>query len=79
MEKITVIFNKIGNTIDVWFDDPKKEVVCEEVGEGIILRKDKKGNIIGFEKLNAVFKIIPELNFLVKEEKEEQKETTLVV
>lgn len=54
MEKIKIIFNKKGNTIDIWFDDPKKEVLSEETSEEIILKKDRKGRIIGFEKLNVV-------------------------
>ena len=55
MEKVTVIYNKVGNTLDVWFGKPSK-AVCEEVGDGFILKKDDKGNIIGFEKLNYVKK-----------------------
>ena len=27
------------NTLDVWFDDPKKEFICEETGEEIVLKK----------------------------------------
>ena len=54
MEKIRVIFNRNVNTLDVWFDDPEKEFVSEETGEEIILKKDKKGRVIGFEKLNVV-------------------------
>jgi len=54
MEKIRVIFNRNVNTLDVWFDDPEKEFVSEETGEEIILKKDKKGRIIGFEKLNVL-------------------------
>ncbi len=53
MEKVKIIFNKKGNTIDVWFDDPKKEFTCEETGEELILKKDKKGRVIGVEKLNV--------------------------
>ncbi len=37
--------------IDIWFDDSEKEAVCEEVGEGIILKKDKNGKVIGIEVL----------------------------
>ena len=54
MEKMRVIFNRNVNTLDVWFDDPEKEFVSEETGEEIILKKDKKGRIIGFEKLNVL-------------------------
>ncbi len=38
-------------TLDIWFDDPKNEVVCEEVGEGIISKKDKDNKVIGLEVL----------------------------
>lgn len=57
MEKIKIVFNKEANTLDIWFDDPKKEWVCEETGEEIILKKDKGGNIIGIEKLNVAHAI----------------------
>lgn len=51
MSKIKLYYDEKGKTLSVWFDDPKKEVVSEEVGDGVILSKDKKGKIIGFEKL----------------------------
>jgi len=54
MEKIRVIFNRNVNTLDVWFDDPEKEFISEETGEEIILKKDKAGRIIWFEKLNVL-------------------------
>ncbi|MFH0712938.1 MAG: DUF2283 domain-containing protein [Candidatus Micrarchaeota archaeon] len=54
MEKIKIIFNKAANTLDIWFDDPSKEAMCEETGEELILKKDKNGNVIGVEKLNAI-------------------------
>ena len=52
MAEVKVFYDKEGNTLTVWFDDPQKEHVCEETGEEIILIKDKEGRIIGFEKLN---------------------------
>ncbi len=52
MEKIRVIYDREGNTLNVWFDDPRKEYTCEETGEDVILVKDRKGRVIGFEKLN---------------------------
>ena len=52
MEKVRLYYDSKGNTLNVWFDDPKKECVCEETGEEVILVKDKKGKVIGFEKLN---------------------------
>ena len=54
MEKIRVYYDEVGNTLNVWFDDPRKEVISEEVGDEVILNKDKNGRVIGFEKLNFV-------------------------
>ncbi len=49
--KIKLFYDDKGKTLSVWFDEPKKEAICEEVGDGIILSKDKRGEVIGFEKL----------------------------
>ena len=51
MSKIKVYYDSKGKTLSVWFDDPKKEVVSEEVGDGTIVSKDRLGKVIGFEKL----------------------------
>ena len=51
MSKIKIYYDKKGHTISLWFDDPKKEVISEEVGDGTIISKDKSGRVIGFEKL----------------------------
>ena len=59
MEKIRLYFDKEANTLNVWFDDPEKEYICEETGEEVILIKDRNGRVIGFEKLNFV---IPYVN-----------------
>mgnify|MGYP001560178361 CR=1 FL=1 len=52
MKQIKIFFDKTGNTLNVWFDDPKKEAVSEETSEEIVLVKDKNGKVIGFEVLN---------------------------
>jgi len=52
VEKIKLYYDSKGNTLNVWFDDPKKEHICEETGDEVILVKDKNGRVIGFEKLN---------------------------
>lgn len=52
MAKVRVYYDPKGNTLNVWFDDPKKEAIAEETGEEVILVKDKKGHVIGFERLN---------------------------
>lgn len=51
MSKIKMYYDSKGKTLSIWFDDPKKEVISEEVGDGTIVSKDKKGKVIGFEKL----------------------------
>ena len=51
MEKVTVLYHRKSDTLDVWFGNPKDEYSCEEVGEGVILKKDREGHVIGFEKL----------------------------
>lgn len=55
MSKIKIYYDKRGRTLSVWFDDPKKEVMSEEVGDRTIVSKDKKGKVIGLEKLYVDF------------------------
>lgn len=52
MKPIKIFFDKTGNTLNVWFDDPSKEAISEETSEEVVLVKDKKGKVIGFEVLN---------------------------
>ncbi len=54
MAQVKVYYDRVGNTLTVWLDNPQNEYVCEETGEEVILMKDKKGRVIGFEKLNFV-------------------------
>jgi len=54
MNKLKVFYDKQGNTLDVWFEEPRK-VICEETGDEVILKKDPDSlKVIGFEKLNFV-------------------------
>ena len=52
MAEVKVFYDKAGNTLTVWFTDPKQEHVSEETGDEVILMKDSFGRVIGFEKLN---------------------------
>jgi hypothetical protein len=52
MEKLRDYYDREGNTLSVWFDDPMKESVCEEADDDVILVKDSDGRVIGFERLN---------------------------
>jgi len=52
MDKVRVYYDREGNSLSVWFDDPKKEHVCEETDDDVVLVKDRRGRVIGFERLN---------------------------
>ncbi|MBM4165490.1 MAG: DUF2283 domain-containing protein [Ignavibacteria bacterium] len=52
MDQVKVYYDKLGNTLTVWFDEPSKEYVCEETADEVVLMKDNNGKVIGFEKLN---------------------------
>lgn len=52
MGKVRIVFDREGKSLSVWFDDPNKECVCEESDDDLVLVKDRKGRIIGYERLN---------------------------
>ncbi len=52
MAEVSVYFDPKGRTLTVWFGRPQAECVCEETGEEVLLMKDQKGRVIGFERLN---------------------------
>ncbi|MSP13097.1 MAG: DUF2283 domain-containing protein [Chloroflexi bacterium] len=52
MAQVKVCYDRVGNTLTVWFGEPQDEVVAEETGEEVLLMKDAAGRVIGFEKLN---------------------------
>lgn len=52
MAEVKVYYDKVGNTLTVWFGNPQEEYTCEETGDEVILMKNRNGEVIGFEKLN---------------------------
>ncbi|WP_291320649.1 DUF2283 domain-containing protein [Desulfonatronospira sp.] len=52
MAQVKVYYDREGNTLTVWFGDPRDEYVCEETGDEVVLMKNREGQVIGFEKLN---------------------------
>jgi uncharacterized protein YuzE len=52
LDKVRVYYDRAGNSLTVWFDDPNKESVCEEIDDDVVLMKDRRGHVIGFERLN---------------------------
>ena len=63
MAEVKVYYDKIGNTLTVWFGDPTTEYICEETADEVILMKNKAGQVIGFEKLNYSFPDAADLRF----------------
>ena len=51
MAHIKVIHDSVGETLTLYWDNPEREEICEEVGHSIILIKDAQGEVIGFERL----------------------------
>ncbi len=52
MDEIKVFYDRTGNSLIVWFDDPQKEAIAEEFDEDVVLMKDKDGRVIGIERMN---------------------------
>jgi uncharacterized protein YuzE len=50
--EVKVYYDHEGNTLTVWFGNPQEEYISEETGDEVVLMKDKRGKVIGFEKLN---------------------------
>ncbi|MSQ27266.1 MAG: hypothetical protein EXR51_03885 [Dehalococcoidia bacterium] len=52
MAGIRVIHDPAGETLTIYWAEPRAEQVCEETGEGVILIKDAASDeVIGFERL----------------------------
>jgi hypothetical protein len=52
MAEVSVLYDREGQTLTVWFSDRHQEHICEETGDEVVLMKDSAGRVIGFEKLN---------------------------
>ncbi len=57
-------YDKVGNTLIVWFGESKDEYICEETGDEVILMKDRSGRVPGFEKLNYLANTIIDMNIV---------------
>ena len=55
MDKILIFWDRDADTLNVWFDDPQKEHICEETDDDVVLVRDKSGRLIGFERFNCEF------------------------
>ncbi|MBN1681682.1 MAG: DUF2283 domain-containing protein [Anaerolineae bacterium] len=52
MKQVKVLYDPEKNTLTVWFGDPLSEEASEETTNGVILIKNRSGQVIGFEKQN---------------------------
>ena len=51
-KKLRVIHDRTGNTLTVWFGDPQEEHICSEIGDEVVLMRDRNQVVIGFELHN---------------------------
>jgi hypothetical protein len=51
MAELSVLYDREGRTLTVWFSDRYQEHVCEDIVEEVVLMKDAAGRVIAFEKL----------------------------
>ncbi len=51
-KKIKLIHDQLEKTLTVWLGDPETEVICEETSDEVIIMKNNKNQIIGFELLH---------------------------
>lgn len=66
MDKVKIYYSKDKDTIDIWFGNPDLEVISEEIGEGLVLKKDIDGKVIGIEKIYTTKTFDAEKSFPVE-------------
>jgi hypothetical protein len=52
MAALKMFHDKLGQTLTVWFDEPSRETIAEELGDGLVVMKDEADRAIGFELLS---------------------------
>ena len=53
MEKrLRIYYFKETDSLDIWFDEPEKEEISEEIDDVVLLKKDKEGTVIGLELIS---------------------------
>ncbi|OFY30480.1 MAG: hypothetical protein A2275_12580 [Bacteroidetes bacterium RIFOXYA12_FULL_35_11] len=54
MDTIKITYDNLGNTLDIWFTKPTNDIICDDLENEMIVKRDKSGNILGIEVLNYV-------------------------
>lgn len=53
MEKrLRIYYFKETDSLDIWFDEPEKEELSEEIDDIVLLKKDKEGTVMGLELIS---------------------------
>jgi len=52
MKTLRIYYFKETDSMDIWFDEPTKEYISEEINDHILIKKDKDGNAIGVEVIS---------------------------
>ena len=66
MADLSVLLDREGRTLTVWFGDRLQEYVGKETGDEFVLMKDSAGRVIGFEKLNFSISETDQLHVVVE-------------
>ncbi|MFI5200948.1 MAG: hypothetical protein ACHQNE_00995 [Candidatus Kapaibacterium sp.] len=56
VEQIKVYYDNIGKTLTIWFRDPSRESVCEDIGHDAVMMMSDDDEILGFEMLNVEYR-----------------------
>jgi uncharacterized protein YuzE len=54
MDSLKIFYDRDNQILTIWFDDPQKEFIAEEVGEELLVMQDSGGKTIGIERINFV-------------------------
>ena len=54
MDTIKITYDNIGNTLDIWFTKPSKNIICDDLDNDTIVKRDLDGKIVGIEILNYI-------------------------
>ena len=73
--KVKVYYLPELDTLDLWLDDPEKEEIAEPLGDNIVLKLDRKGEIIGVEIISLRNLIREDTAKLPKQVRSQVKET----
>jgi len=51
-KRLRIYYFKETDSLDIWFDEPEKEELSEEIDDIVLLKKDKEGTVMGLELIS---------------------------